>query len=82
MPSVTPFSRALTPVESQLLGAIHTVFQRHVDLSDLNDYQFDVSFIFCKLNSREAVDNGAAGPLPSFDVDAICSVWCPGNVAD
>ncbi len=81
MPSVTPVSRALTPIESQLFGAIHVVFQYHVDLSDLNDNQFDVSFIFCKLKSREAVEMGAAGPLlSSFDVDAAACSVCPGNV--
>ncbi len=83
MPSVTPVSRALTPVGSQHFGAIHTVLQRPVDISDLNDDQFDVFFIFSKLNSRDAVENGTAGALShSFDVDAACSVWCPGNVAD
>ncbi len=80
MPSVTPVSRALTPVGSQFFSAIHTVFQRHLDLSDLNEDLLYV-FIFCKLHSREAVEMGAAGPLsPSFVVDTACSVWCWNNV--
>ncbi len=83
MPSVTPVSRALSPVGSQLFGASHTVFKRLDYLSDFNEDQFDVFFIYCKLNSREAVEMGAAGALPpSFDVDAACSVCCPGNVAN
>jgi hypothetical protein len=46
MSSVTPVSRALTPVESQLFGGIHTVFKRRVDLSDLHDDQSDLSLSF------------------------------------